>query len=345
MTTNIVHIYCGNNFDCGDIMQDCREMGLEAICNIRDDIRTIILNLRNLNHVGLIIIEYSALKATPDSVITMQRLFGGTLAVLADESVSREELRELLKAGFNNIIDPETCIRQALIQILEGSYFYKLHTEENSTESPKRGFFFNKKKEETEIPILPTKPLRIGFAGVSHGSGTTHHALAFALYLQSAGKNVCYIQTDTDEIEKEFKLWTNVYSENNSVKYLSSLAVYSKNFADTINEKYDVYVEDYGTPSEYIPNFFLCDACIFVSAARPWNLSSISRIYTNLPISSKNIFLMNHTSPSERSDISELFEKVKVFYTEFEPDVFLGENNNRIYENLYNYLSEASHEE
>lgn len=188
----------------------------------------------------------------------------------------------------------------------------------------------------------------IGFTGTQQRVGTTHQTILFANYLCSSGYTVAVVE-NAQSSHKCFQQIFDNYHAKDYVEYFTCHGVdYYANFnLSNINQillkSYNFVLVDFGVFQESImKEFGRCVMQVVVTGGKPWEipyLENLMRFIEKEEVLKEFYYLFTFTPEIERKDIINNMDVLnKVYFSEYQPDIFSMDGYDAIKKMLEHYL-------
>ena len=213
-------------------------------------------------------------------------------------------------------------------------------TEPKPTIIEKEKIIEREKIVEKKVLVKPKiNKLKIAVCGVCERMGTTTQAFLIANYLIKYGFNACYIEFNKKDVIKNIKNFYDVLvdDKNRKISYKDLDIFANVTFEDLpqiLSMNYEAFIFDYGeflqTSEE---SFASADIRIVVSGAKFWEEKYIQNVFKICHIYNDINFIFNFVDEDDRKFIVENMEDLKVYFSDYAPNIF------KIYnEEIYNEI-------
>ncbi len=193
---------------------------------------------------------------------------------------------------------------------------------------------------EKKVLVKPKiNKLKIAVCGVCERMGATTQAFLIANYLIKYGFNACYIEFNKKDVIKNIKNFYDVLvdDKNRKISYKDLDIFANVTFEDLpkiLSMNYEAFIFDYGeflhTSEE---SFASADVRIVVSGAKFWEEKYIQNVFKICHIYNDINFIFNFVDEDDRKFIVENMEDLKVYFSDYAPNIF------KIYnEEIYNEI-------
>ena len=213
-------------------------------------------------------------------------------------------------------------------------------TEPKPTIIEKEKIIEREKIVEKKVLVKPKiNKLKIAVCGVCERMGTTTQAFLIANYLIKYGFNTCYIEFNKKDVVKNIKNFYDVLvdDKNRKISYKDLDIFANVTFEDLpkiLSMNYEAFIFDYGeflhTSEE---SFASADVRIVVSGAKFWEEKYIQNVFKICHIYNDINFIFNFVDEDEQGFILKNMEDLKVYFSDYAPNIF------KIYnEKIYNEI-------
>ena len=193
---------------------------------------------------------------------------------------------------------------------------------------------------EKKVLVKPKiNKLKIAVCGVCERMGATTQAFLIANYLIKYGFNACYIEFNKKDVIKNIKNFYDVLvdDKNRKISYKDLDIFANVTFEDLpkiLSMNYEVFIFDYGeflhTSEE---SFASADVRVVVSGAKFWEEKYIQNVFKICHIYNDINFIFNFVDEDEQGFILKNMEDLKVYFSDYAPNIF------KIYnEKIYNEI-------
>ena len=193
---------------------------------------------------------------------------------------------------------------------------------------------------EKKVLVKPKiNKLKIAVCGVCERMGATTQAFLIANYLIKYGFNACYIEFNKKDVIKNIKNFYDVLvdDKNRKISYKDLDIFANVTFEDLpkiLSMNYEAFIFDYGeflqTSEE---SFASADIRIVVSGAKFWEEKYIQNVFKICHIYNDINFIFSFVDKDDREFITENMEDLKVYFSDYAPNIF------KIYnEKIYNEI-------
>lgn len=175
--------------------------------------------------------------------------------------------------------------------------------------------------------------------------GATTQAFLIANYLIKYKFNTCYIESNGKNNISNIKNFYDVFidDENRKISYKGLDIFYNvtvENLPKILSMDYEVFIFDYGeflnTTEESFAN---ADIRIVVSGAKFWEEESIQNVFKICDVYKDINFIFNFVDEEEHNFITKNMEGLKVYFSEYCPNIFKIYNEEIYQDILKKYLS------
>lgn len=213
-------------------------------------------------------------------------------------------------------------------------------TEPKPTIIEKEKIIEREKIVEKKVLVKPKiNKLKIAVCGVCERMGTTTQAFLIANYLIKYGFNACYIEFNKKDVVKNIKNFYDVLvdDKNRKISYKDLDIFANVTFEDLpkiLSMNYEAFIFDYGeflhTSEE---SFASADVRIVVSGAKFWEEKYIQNVFKICHTYNDINFIFNFVDKDEENFILKNMEELKVYFSDYAPNIF------KIYnEEIYNEI-------
>ena len=213
-------------------------------------------------------------------------------------------------------------------------------TEPKPTIIEKEKIIEREKIVEKKVLVKPKiNKLKIAVCGVCERMGATTQAFLIANYLIKYGFNACYIEFNKKDVVKNIKNFYDVLvdDKNRKISYKDLDIFANVTFEDLpkiLSMNYEAFIFDYGeflhTSEE---SFASADVRIVVSGAKFWEEKYIQNVFKICHIYNDINFIFSFVDKDDREFITENMEDLKVYFSDYAPNIF------KIYnEKIYNEI-------
>nr|WP_317360067.1 hypothetical protein [uncultured Tyzzerella sp.] len=213
-------------------------------------------------------------------------------------------------------------------------------TEPKLTIIEKEKIIERQKIVEKKVLVKPKiNKLKIAVCGVCERMGATTQAFLIANYLIKYGFNACYIEFNKKDVVKNIKNFYDVLvdDKNRKISYKDLDIFANVTFEDLpkiLTMNYEAFIFDYGeflhTSEE---SFASADVRIVVSGAKFWEEKYIQDVFKICHIYNDINFIFNFVDEDEQDFILKNMEELKVYFSDYAPNIF------KIYnEKIYNEI-------
>ena len=214
-------------------------------------------------------------------------------------------------------------------------------TETKPTIIEKEKIIEREKIVEKKVLVKPKiNKLKIAVCGVCERMGTTTQAFLIANYLIKYGFNACYIEFNKKDVIKNIKNFYDVLvdDKNRKISYKDLDIFANVTFEDLpkiLSMNYEAFIFDYGeflhTSEE---SFASADVRVVVSGAKFWEEKYIQNVFKICHIYNDINFIFNFTDEDDRKFIVENMEYLKVYFSDYAPNIFKNYNE-KIYNEIF----------
>ena len=213
-------------------------------------------------------------------------------------------------------------------------------TEPKPTIIEKEKIIEREKIVEKKVLVKPKiNKLKIAVCGVCERMGATTQAFLIANYLIKYGFNACYIEFNKKDVVKNIKNFYDVLvdDKNRKISYKDLDIFANVTFEDLpkiLSMNYEAFIFDYGeflhTSEE---SFASADVRVVVSGAKFWEEKYIQNVFKICHIYNDINFIFNFVDEDEQGFILKNMEDLKVYFSDYAPNIF------KIYnEKIYNEI-------
>lgn len=194
-------------------------------------------------------------------------------------------------------------------------------------------------------PKINKSKLKIAVCGTCARMGATTQAFLIANYLIKYKFNTCYIESNGKNNISNIKNFYDVFidDENRKISYKGLDIFYNvtvENLPKILSMDYEVFIFDYGeflnTTEESFAN---ADIRIVVSGAKFWEEESMQNVFKICDIYKDINFIFNFVDEEEHNFITKNMEGLKVYFSEYCPNIFKIYNEEIYQDILKKYLS------
>ena len=214
-------------------------------------------------------------------------------------------------------------------------------TEPKPTIIEKEKIIEREKIVEKKVLVKPKiNKLKIAVCGVCERMGATTQAFLIANYLIKYGFNACYIEFNKKDVIKNIKNFYDVLvdDKNRKISYKDLDIFANVTFEDLpkiLSMNYEAFIFDYGeflhTSEE---SFASADVRVVVSGAKFWEEKYIQNVFKICHIYNDINFIFNFTDEDDRKFIVENMEYLKVYFSDYAPNIFKNYNE-KIYNEIF----------
>lgn len=194
---------------------------------------------------------------------------------------------------------------------------------------------------EKKIIIKPKiNKIKVAVCGTCPRMGATTQAFLIANYFVGYGFNVCYIEANKNDSIKNLKNFYPIIlgEESKKITYNKIDIFYNSSFEDfpkILTMDYEVFIFDYGeflhTSEE---SFASADFRIVVSGAKAWEEEYIHNVFKIYHIYNDINFIFSFVDEDDREFITENMEDLKVYFSDYAPNIFKSANE-KIYDEIF----------
>lgn len=340
MNIRMIHYYCFKE-NCNLTQELSKQFGIVVKSIFEDNIKNVIINVRNYNHIGMIVLDVKAFSKNTESemsdgIISLRMGYSGKLIILADGYEENSAFIQKIRQGsIKYILLSSKQLDDSIISIIEE----KEIIQSVLNETPEA---VHEKLNKAPLQIKPNKNIKIGICGAISRIGTTHHSISLAKYLCDNNYKSCYIEANEHNDIKQFADWIdnvtfgkNYYEYNKMKMYLRTITQSELGIKD-----FYISIYDFGVLDETNSKAFLeCDIKIIVTGSKPWELTSYGRLYAgNTGLKAVNT-IMNFVPDSAKDELYKLFNETKLYFASYSPDMFSTQNDE-----IYNLILEGYNE-
>ena len=200
-------------------------------------------------------------------------------------------------------------------------------------------------KEIIIRPKINISKLKIAICGTFKRMGTTTQAFLIANYLIKYKFKACYIEANGENSISSIKNFYNVSidDKNRKISY-KGLDIFAnvkvEDLPNILTMDYEVFIFDYGeflnTTEE---SFASADIRIVVSGAKFWEEKYIKNVFKICNIYKDINFIFNFVDEDDREFILKNMEGLRVYFSEYCPNIFKVYNEDIYKDILKKYLS------
>ena len=194
-------------------------------------------------------------------------------------------------------------------------------------------------------PKININKLKIAVCGTCSRMGATTQAFLIANYLVKYKFNTCYIEANGKNSLSNVKNFYDVLVDDKnkkiSYKWLDIFAnVTLEDLPNILSMNYEVFIFDYGEfLNTFEESFASADIRIVVSGAKFWEEKYIENVFKICNIYKDINFIFNFVDEEEQDFILKNMEGLKVYFSEYCPNIFKIYNEKIYQDILKNYLS------
>ncbi len=194
-------------------------------------------------------------------------------------------------------------------------------------------------------PKININKLKIAVCGTCSRMGATTQAFLIANYLVKYKFNTCYIEANgknsLSNIKNFYEVSVDDKNKKISYKWLDIFAnVTLEDLPNILSMNYEVFVFDYGEfLNTFEESFASADIRIVVSGAKFWEEKYIENVFKICNIYKDINFIFNFVDEEEQDFILKNMEGLKVYFSEYCPNIFKIYNEKIYQDILKNYLS------
>ncbi len=194
-------------------------------------------------------------------------------------------------------------------------------------------------------PKINTNKLKIAICGTCSRMGTTTQAFLIANYLVKYKFNTCYIEANGKNSLSNIKNFyeVSVDDKNKKISY-KGLDIFAnitlEDLPNILSMNYEVFVFDYGEfLNTFEESFASADIRIVVSGAKFWEEKYIRNVFKICNTYKDINFIFNFVDEDEQEFVLKNMEGLKVYFSEYCPNIFKVYNEKIYKDILKNYLS------
>ena len=194
-------------------------------------------------------------------------------------------------------------------------------------------------------PKININKLKIAVCGTCSRMGATTQAFLIANYLVKYKFNTCYIEANGKNSLSNIKNFyeVSVDDKNKKISY-KGLDIFAnitlEDLPNILSMNYEVFVFDYGEfLNTFEESFASADIRIVVSGAKFWEEKYIENVFKICNIYKDINFIFNFVDEEEQDFILKNMEGLKVYFSEYCPNIFKIYNEKIYQDILKNYLS------
>ena len=194
-------------------------------------------------------------------------------------------------------------------------------------------------------PKININKLKIAVCGTCSRMGATTQAFLIANYLVKYKFNTCYIEANGKNSLSNIKNFYNVLvdDKNKKISY-KGLDIFAnitlEDLPNILSMNYEVFIFDYGEfLNTFEESFASADIRIVVSGAKFWEEEYIRNVFKICNIYKDINFIFNFVDEEEQDFILKNMEGLKVYFSEYCPNIFKIYNEKIYQDILKNYLS------
>ncbi len=329
----LLYIASENHINLCDFLEDEYGIIVKKLIGAFDFKQFVLGDLKNLNHIQYIAIDYNALKDTEEELLyaidAYKKLYTSRLVFYFDKLDDNIEIAlKIVEKEMYNIVeglDDIDLIRQDFLKAvlkegkLKSDITKRLKPEPESKTEPHCKF-----KDEN---------IRIAVTGVERRVGTTTLAINFANYLAGIGAKVAYLEANShNHLEGILEYKEKISGENENVKYVSAQMQTA--------EKFDFVIYDMGVIDErIIRGCKNCEATLLCGTNKPWELQTEIQ---KKNLENEGIFVHTFLSlvPENRQ---EEFAQSETYYVKMIENMFESNTNKAMWNEIITpYINEKN---
>ena len=193
-------------------------------------------------------------------------------------------------------------------------------------------------------PKININKLKIAVCGTCSRMGATTQAFLIANYLVKYKFNTCYIEANGKNSLSNIKNFyeVSVDDKNKKISY-KGLDIFAnvtlEELPKILNMDYEVFIFDYGEfLNTFEESFASADIRVVVSGAKFWEEKYIENVFKICNIYKDINFIFNFVDEEEQDFILKNMEGLKVYFSEYCPNIFKIYNEKIYQDILKNYL-------
>ena len=193
-------------------------------------------------------------------------------------------------------------------------------------------------------PKININKLKIAVCGTCSRMGATTQAFLIANYLVKYKFNTCYIEANGKNSLSNIKNFYNVLvdDKNKKISY-KGLDIFAnitlEDLPNILSMNYEVFIFDYGEfLNTFEESFASADIRIVVSGAKFWEEEYIRNVFKICNTYKDINFIFNFVDEDEQDFVLKNMEGLKVYFSEYCPNIFKIYNEKIYQDILKNYL-------
>ena len=194
-------------------------------------------------------------------------------------------------------------------------------------------------------PKINTNKLKIAVCGTCSRMGATTQAFLIANYLVKYKFNTCYIEANGKNSLSNIKNFyeVSVDDKNKKISY-NGLDIFAnitlEDLPNILSMNYEVFIFDYGEfLNTFAESFASADIRVVVSGAKFWEEEYIRNVFKICNTYKDINFIFNFVDEDEQEFVLKNMEGLKVYFSEYCPNIFKVYNEKIYKDILKNYLS------
>lgn len=305
--------------------------------------------LKNLNNIEYLIIDYNAIKnnTKENDIVTalsrIRRMYEIRIIFIMEGAIKGNILLgRLFNLGIYNIVS-------ATNDILFKEELRKTLTEKGMSfanavkyQLDKNIFAINNNTNVIKETFVKVKQVvTVGICSTERHLGATTQAINITKYLSELlNIKVCYIENNNhnsiieiyNTVNKEEAIY---YEETGKIEYEGIEMFMKSNIGDIMNNNYDFYIFDFGSMDEMndsdINNFLTKDIKFIVSGTKAWELRYLFEAFEKIGNDKSINFIFNFTEKEKRNFFKDNMGEYKenTFFSDYIENPFIV--GNRIY--------------
>lgn len=361
------YIYISNKVN--PFIEDiCREMQINLLTKYINEYNLehfLQSELKNLNNIDFLIIDYNSIKrdTKENDIVTalsrIRRMYDVRIIfILEGATKGNILLGRLFNLGIYNIIS-------ATNDILFKEELQKTLTEKGMSfanavkyQLDKNVFAINNNTNVVKETYIKVKQVvTVAVCSTEKHLGATTQAINMTKYLSELlNINVCYIENNNHNSIIEIyntanKEETTYYEETGKIEYEGIEMFMKSNIGEIMNNNYDFYIFDFGSMDEMTDNditsFLTKDIKFIVSGTKAWELRNLFEAFEKIGNNKSVNFIFNFTEKEKRKFFQDNMGDYKenTFFSDYIENPFVVKN--RIYwEKIFNpFILNSSIEE
>ena len=194
-------------------------------------------------------------------------------------------------------------------------------------------------------PKININKLKIAVCGTCSRMGATTQAFLIANYLVKYKFNTCYIEANgknsLSNIKNFYEVSVDDKNKKISYKWLDIFAnVTLEDLPNILSMNYEVFVFDYGEfLNTFEESFASADIRVVVSGAKFWEEEYIRNVFKICNTYKDINFIFNFVDEDEKEFVLKNMKGLKVYFSEYCPNIFKVYNEKIYKDILKNYLS------